>query len=69
MNNPKDFEGPKAAGSEKNLLLKPKLILLLAPVDEQPELPSDSKVRMYGRNPEFAVAVRLDYIEDPKDML
>ena len=69
MNNSKDFEGLKAAGSEKNLLLKPKLIPRLAPVDERPELPPDSKVKMYGRYPEFAVAVRLDYIEDPKDML
>ena len=38
-------------------------------VDEGPELPSDPKVRWYGRYPETAVAVRLDYIEDPKDML
>ena len=41
----------------------------LAMVDERPELPPDPKVRIYGRYPEFAVAVRLDYIEDPKDML
>ena len=55
--------------AERGFELKRKMQPNLAMVDEGPELPPDPKVRWYGRYPETAVAVRLDYIEDPKDML
>lgn len=56
-------------GSVRSLLKYVKKIPILAPVDERPELPADPKVRFFGRNPETAVAVKLDYIEDPKEAL
>jgi len=54
----------------KPIEFKQKIILPdLAMVDELPELPPDPKIRFFGRYPETAVAVRLSYIEDPKDVL
>lgn len=38
-------------------------------VDELPELPPDPKIRYFGRYPETAVAVRLTYIDEPKEIL
>jgi len=55
--------------SEKNILMKPKKMPSLAPVDERPELPPDPKIKFFGRNLESAVAVRLEYIKDPKEVL
>lgn len=62
-----------ASKPEKVFDLKPirqKIIMPDLPmVDEFPELPPDPKIKFFGRYPETAVAVRLAYIEDPKDVL